>query len=87
MGETSLGKMSIGELWCIMIMYLMKVFTLSGDLSGHYAGGNDVGGNDDDTHIIITHTHRDHSPGARLLKAETGALVWGCGPGRGNNRG
>ena len=29
-------------------MYLMKVFTLSGDLSGHYAGGNDVGGNDVD---------------------------------------
>ncbi len=32
------------------------------------------------SHIIITHTHRDHSPGARLLKAETGAQVWGCGP-------
>ena len=30
--------------------------------------------------IIITHTHRDHSPGAALLKAETGAEIWGCGP-------
>ncbi|MDP6876634.1 MAG: MBL fold metallo-hydrolase, partial [Alphaproteobacteria bacterium] len=32
------------------------------------------------SHIIITHTHRDHSPGAAPLKAETGAHVWGCGP-------
>lgn len=32
------------------------------------------------SHIIITHTHRDHSPGAKLLKAETGAQIWGCGP-------
>ncbi|MBT3533423.1 MAG: MBL fold metallo-hydrolase [Rhodospirillaceae bacterium] len=32
------------------------------------------------SHIVITHTHRDHSPGAALLKAETGAMIWGCGP-------
>ena len=32
------------------------------------------------SHIIITHTHRDHSPGAALLKAETDAQIWGCGP-------
>ncbi|HJM92907.1 MAG TPA: MBL fold metallo-hydrolase, partial [Alphaproteobacteria bacterium] len=32
------------------------------------------------SHIVITHTHRDHSPGAALLKAETDAQIWGCGP-------
>ena len=31
-------------------------------------------------HILVTHTHRDHSPGARFLKAATGAPVFGCGP-------
>ncbi|MGU3540958.1 MBL fold metallo-hydrolase [Methylobacterium sp. A54F] len=30
--------------------------------------------------IVVTHTHRDHSPGARLLKARTGAPIVGCGP-------
>jgi glyoxylase-like metal-dependent hydrolase (beta-lactamase superfamily II) len=30
--------------------------------------------------ILITHTHRDHSPGARLLAARTGAPILGCGP-------
>jgi glyoxylase-like metal-dependent hydrolase (beta-lactamase superfamily II) len=32
------------------------------------------------THIIVTHTHRDHSPAARALKAATGAPILGCGP-------
>jgi glyoxylase-like metal-dependent hydrolase (beta-lactamase superfamily II) len=32
------------------------------------------------SHIVVTHTHRDHSPGARLLQARTGAPVLGCGP-------
>ncbi|PJI42312.1 MBL fold metallo-hydrolase [Ferrovibrio sp.] len=32
------------------------------------------------THILITHTHRDHSPGARLLKQRTGAPTYGFGP-------
>ncbi|MDP4025577.1 MBL fold metallo-hydrolase [Methylobacterium sp. NEAU 140] len=32
--------------------------------------------------IVVTHTHRDHSPGARLLKARTGAPIVGCGPHR-----
>jgi glyoxylase-like metal-dependent hydrolase (beta-lactamase superfamily II) len=27
------------------------------------------------THILITHTHRDHSPGAALVKAATGAMT------------
>lgn len=28
--------------------------------------------------IIVTHTHRDHSPGARALQAATGADIRGC---------
>lgn len=32
------------------------------------------------THIIVTHTHRDHSPGAAALKAATGAATWAFGP-------
>lgn len=32
------------------------------------------------TAIVITHTHRDHSPGARALKAATGAPIVGCAP-------
>ncbi|MEX2446243.1 MAG: MBL fold metallo-hydrolase [Dehalococcoidia bacterium] len=32
------------------------------------------------THILITHTHRDHSPGAAALKLATGAPTHGFGP-------
>jgi glyoxylase-like metal-dependent hydrolase (beta-lactamase superfamily II) len=28
--------------------------------------------------ILVTHTHMDHSPGARLLKEKTGAPIVGC---------
>ena len=31
-------------------------------------------------HILVTHTHRDHSPGARPLALATGAQVIGCAP-------
>ncbi|MCJ2066545.1 MBL fold metallo-hydrolase [Methylobacterium sp. J-088] len=31
------------------------------------------------TAIVVTHTHRDHSPGARLLAARTSAPIVGCG--------
>ena len=34
------------------------------------------------THIFVTHTHRDHSPGVPALKAATGALVLAEGPHR-----
>src|SRR5262245_44160159 len=34
------------------------------------------------THIVITHTHRDHSPGAAALNAATGAPTFGAGPHR-----
>lgn len=32
------------------------------------------------SHILVTHTHVDHSPLARPLQRATGAPVWGCGP-------
>ena len=32
------------------------------------------------THIVITHTHRDHSPLAGALKQATGAKIVGCAP-------
>jgi len=31
-------------------------------------------------HILCTHTHRDHSPATRPLKAATGARITGCAP-------
>ncbi|MCI0598128.1 MAG: MBL fold metallo-hydrolase [Beijerinckiaceae bacterium] len=34
------------------------------------------------TAILVTHTHKDHSPGARALKAATGARILGCAPSR-----
>ncbi len=34
------------------------------------------------THIFVTHTHRDHSPGVPAVKAATGALVLAEGPHR-----
>lgn len=30
--------------------------------------------------LLVTHTHRDHSPGATLLKARVGAPIIGCAP-------
>lgn len=34
------------------------------------------------SHIVVTHTHRDHSPAAAAIKAATGAQVVGCAPHR-----
>ncbi|WP_036281201.1 MBL fold metallo-hydrolase [Methylocystis sp. ATCC 49242] len=31
-------------------------------------------------HVLVTHTHRDHSPAARALKEATGAIITGCAP-------
>ena len=39
------------------------------------------------THILITHTHRDHSPAAAALKSATGATTYGYGPHAGGQRG
>jgi glyoxylase-like metal-dependent hydrolase (beta-lactamase superfamily II) len=32
------------------------------------------------TQILVTHSHKDHAPGAALLKAATGAPILGCRP-------
>jgi glyoxylase-like metal-dependent hydrolase (beta-lactamase superfamily II) len=34
------------------------------------------------THILVSHTHRDHSPAARAIQAATGAPILGCSPHR-----
>jgi glyoxylase-like metal-dependent hydrolase (beta-lactamase superfamily II) len=39
------------------------------------------------THILVTHTHRDHSPAAAAVKAATGASTYGFGPHAGGRRG
>ncbi len=39
------------------------------------------------THILVTHTHRDHSPAAKALKAASGAPTYGFGPHAGGQRG
>jgi len=32
------------------------------------------------SHVVVTHTHRDHSPAAPAVKASTGAVIAGCAP-------
>lgn len=32
------------------------------------------------THLVVTHTHRDHSPACRAVQAATGAPTYGFGP-------
>ena len=32
------------------------------------------------THLVVTHTHIDHSPATRHIKAATGAPSYGFGP-------
>jgi len=32
------------------------------------------------THLLVTHTHLDHSPAAAMVKAHTGAKTYGFGP-------
>jgi len=39
------------------------------------------------SHILVTHTHRDHSPAAAAVKAATGAPTYGFGPHAGGRRG
>jgi glyoxylase-like metal-dependent hydrolase (beta-lactamase superfamily II) len=34
------------------------------------------------SHIVVSHTHIDHSPAARAVAAATGAVIVGCGPHR-----
>src|SRR5437870_10147075 len=44
-------------------------------------------GDEQVTHILVTHTHRDHSPAAKALKAASGAPTYGFGPHAGGQRG
>ena len=48
----------------------------------HIAALLDAVRNETVTHIFVTHTHRDHSPGVPAIKAVTGALVLAEGPHR-----
>ena len=50
------------------------------DLPEHVAAVLDAVGGGRVSAILVTHTHRDHSPAARALKAATGAPVVGCAP-------
>lgn len=57
------------------------------DLSEHVEALLSGLGRERVTHILVTHTHRDHSPAARALKEATGAPTWGFGPHAAGRRG
>ncbi len=46
----------------------------------HLAALTEALGDEAVSHIVVTHTHRDHSPAAVALKVQTGAEVVGCEP-------
>jgi glyoxylase-like metal-dependent hydrolase (beta-lactamase superfamily II) len=48
----------------------------------HIAALLDAVRNETVTHILVTHTHRDHSPAVPAIKAATGATVYAEGPHR-----
>jgi glyoxylase-like metal-dependent hydrolase (beta-lactamase superfamily II) len=50
------------------------------DLPDHVAAIMSALGGAPVSHIVVTHTHRDHSPASRLLQEETGAPTYGGGP-------
>lgn len=50
------------------------------DLPEHVSALLSAVQNETVTDIVITHTHIDHSPAARAVKAATGAKTWGFGP-------
>jgi glyoxylase-like metal-dependent hydrolase (beta-lactamase superfamily II) len=47
------------------------------DLTEHLAALKQVLGSRRVSHILVTHTHRDHSPAAAMLKAWSGAKTYG----------
>jgi len=49
---------------------------------GHIAALLDAVRGETVTHVLVTHTHRDHSPAAAAIKAATGAQVLAEGPHR-----
>ncbi len=52
------------------------------DLPGHVAALLDAVRGETVTHVVVSHTHKDHSPAARAVQAATGARIVGCGPHR-----
>jgi len=50
------------------------------DIPSHVAALLTALGGERVSHILVTHTHRDHSPAAAALKAATGAPTLGFGP-------
>jgi len=48
------------------------------DDTGHIAALIDAVAGETVSHIVITHTHKDHSPAAPALQAATGAQIVGC---------
>ena len=50
------------------------------DISEHVTALLEAVQNETVTDILITHTHIDHSPATRAVKAATGAKTWGFGP-------
>ncbi|HVB17410.1 MAG TPA: MBL fold metallo-hydrolase [Stellaceae bacterium] len=57
------------------------------DLAEHVAALRASLAGEQVTHILVTHTHRDHSPAAKALKEATGAPTYGFGPHAGGRRG
>ena len=57
------------------------------DLAAHIDALLDALRGETITHVLVTHTHRDHSPGAAAVKAATGAPTYGFGPHAGGRRG
>jgi glyoxylase-like metal-dependent hydrolase (beta-lactamase superfamily II) len=51
-------------------------------IAEHIAALLEAVGRERVTHIVVTHTHRDHSPAAAAIRAATGAPIVGCGPHR-----
>jgi glyoxylase-like metal-dependent hydrolase (beta-lactamase superfamily II) len=52
------------------------------DDASHVAALHDAVRGETVTHVLVTHTHRDHSPAAARIKAATGATVVAEGPHR-----
>ena len=50
------------------------------DNAAHVAALLDAVAGESVAHIVVTHTHRDHSPAAVALQAATGAPIVGCAP-------
>jgi glyoxylase-like metal-dependent hydrolase (beta-lactamase superfamily II) len=52
------------------------------DLPSHVAALLEAVAGEQVTHVVITHSHHDHSPAARIVAEATGATMVGCGPHR-----